>query len=683
VVNRGYSLRRLRISIPFAALALLAAAAPARAVEPVTLLAAGDIAGCNSLGDEATAAILDVTEGTVATLGDNAYPDGTPTQFAECYHPSWGRHRARTRPAVGNHEYRTPGAAGYFGYFGAAAGDPTKGYYSYDLGAWHVVVLNSQCWEIGGCEAGSPQERWLRADLAASTAPCTVAYWHHARFSSARWVQLEWMEPAWKALYEHGAELVLAGHDHVYERHAPQTPSGDPSPAFGLRQFVVGSGGFDHHRFVTALPTSEVAESQTFGLLALTLRDDGYDWQFLPEAGRSFVDAGSGQCHAPPPDTTSPTVALTGDTTLARGEVVLSADAADDGALARVEFLVDGTVVAQDTTAPYSVAWDSTTVADGLRLLVARAVDAWGNPTNSSGRQILIDNALPETRISAGPAPYAPSRTARFAFGDEPGASYECALDRAPFAPCATPVRLEGLSAGRHTFRVRARDAAGNLELEPAFWAWIVDVTRPQTTVLLARLGRAAPARVLLEFESPDPVATFSCSLDRAAWTPCASPTTYEALAPGSHELRVRALDLAGNADWTPVRRTWRVGRAGSGEIVWASEDADVVVGTRGDDEIHALGGDDLVRGLGGNDVLDGGTGSDRLDGGPGDDAVRGGLGRDILLGGPGRDRLDALDGTRDVVRGGRGRDSGRVDRRLDDARGLEPPRRAQPSTKR
>ncbi|HET6622980.1 MAG TPA: Calx-beta domain-containing protein, partial [Gaiellaceae bacterium] len=159
----------------------------------------------------------------VLALGDLQYEDATRAKFGASYDPSWGRLRSITRPVPGNHEYRTDGADGYFGYFGAAAGDPAKGYYSYDLGGWHLVALNSSCSEVGGCGAGSRQERWLRADLAASSAPCTLAYWHHPRFSSGSHGSDPSYEAFWRALYEAGADVVLVGHDHDYERFAPQT----------------------------------------------------------------------------------------------------------------------------------------------------------------------------------------------------------------------------------------------------------------------------------------------------------------------------------------------------------------------------------------------------------------------------------------------------------------------------
>jgi acid phosphatase type 7 len=261
-----------------------------------TLVAAGDIASCDSEGDEATARLLDGIRGSIAALGDTVYERGSDAEFARCYARSWGRHRRRTRPAVGNHEYGVDGAGGYFRYFGRVAGPPL-GYYSYDLGAWHVVVLNSNCRPAGGCAAGSPQERWLRADLAAHPTACTLAYAHHPRFSSGLHGSDETLVDLWRALYRARADLVLAGHDHDYERFGPLTPTGRPDARRGLRQFVIGTGGRSLRPTLMPRPGSEVRSSSAYGVLVLRLRPRGYGWRFVPVAGERFRDAGSARCH--------------------------------------------------------------------------------------------------------------------------------------------------------------------------------------------------------------------------------------------------------------------------------------------------------------------------------------------------------------------------------------------------
>lgn len=271
---------------------------PVPSPTPAVLIAAGDIAGCETNGDEATAALVEGLPGTIAVLGDSAYPQGTPEQFADCYDPAWGRFQERTRPSVGNHEYLTSGASGYFDYFGLAAGETGLGYYSYDLGTWHIVVLNSLCYEVGGCGRDDPQAQWLASDLLAHPQLCTLAYWHFPRFSSGWQGGTDIVEAYWDLLYQAGAEVVLSGHDHDYERFAPQDPLGRADPEAGIREFVVGTGGFSHYPFPgPPLPNSEVREASTFGVLVLTLSEDRYDWQFVPIAGRTFTDSGSGVCH--------------------------------------------------------------------------------------------------------------------------------------------------------------------------------------------------------------------------------------------------------------------------------------------------------------------------------------------------------------------------------------------------
>lgn len=265
---------------------------------PVPLLAVGDIAECGSEDDEQVAALVDTLSGPVLLLGDIAYPSGTPEQFEECFEPAWGSFRSRLRPAPGNHEYGTAGAAGYFDFFGDTAGERGRGWYSFDVGSWHVVALNSNCAAVGGCAAGSEQERWLRADLAGSAARCTAAFWHHPRFSSGG---THGSDPVtgdlWRALADAGADVVLTGHEHSYERFAPLDPGGRVDPARGIRSFVVGTGGRSHYGFGVPREGSEVRNGSTFGVLELTLSADEYRWRFVPVAGVDFTDEGKGRCH--------------------------------------------------------------------------------------------------------------------------------------------------------------------------------------------------------------------------------------------------------------------------------------------------------------------------------------------------------------------------------------------------
>ncbi len=280
-------------------LAALAATCSSATVAPEgstafeVLVGAGDIAVCGSERDEETAALLEAIAGTVFTAGDNVYPTGTSAEFADCYEPSWGRVLDRTRPAPGNHDYLTPGGAGYYGYFGPRAGDPAKGYYSYDVGAWHVVVLNSNV----DVSASSPQVAWLQDDLDGHAALCTVAYWHHPRFSSGFHGGDAGMHDVWETLYAHGVDVVINGHDHDYERFAPQDPDGGADPAFGIRQFVAGTGGAALRPFPTTAPNSEVRNADTYGVLVLRLFGTRYEWEFVPVGGSGFHDSGGDDCH--------------------------------------------------------------------------------------------------------------------------------------------------------------------------------------------------------------------------------------------------------------------------------------------------------------------------------------------------------------------------------------------------
>jgi acid phosphatase type 7 len=256
-------------------------------------MAAGDIAACDHERDSAVAALIADREGTVATLGDNVYPSGSDETYASCYDPAWGAFRERTRPAMGNHDIELDGGAAYFRYFGAAAGAAGEGWYGYDLGAWHVVVLNSNC-EVVACGEGSAQLAWLVSDLAASDARCTLAYWHHPRFSSGPHGDYAPVAPLWEALDEADAELVLVGHDHLYERFAAQTSSG-VTDTRGVRQITVGTGGAGLYAAQRIAPNSELSIDDEHGILVLTLHPTSYDWSFVTTDGVE-ADAGSAEC---------------------------------------------------------------------------------------------------------------------------------------------------------------------------------------------------------------------------------------------------------------------------------------------------------------------------------------------------------------------------------------------------
>lgn len=274
----------------------------------VVVVAAGDLVcgaatpATRPCQHEATAAATAAADpDAVLLLGDVQYEDASLAEFRQYFAASWGQFKSITYPAPGNHEYQTTGAAGYFDYFngeGAAsgrAGDRDAGYYTVTLGAWRVIALNSNCAEVGGCATGSTQEQWLRAVLAANDRPCTLAFWHHTPFSSSPRAPSAVMLPIWQALHAAGVDVVLAAHEHHYERFAPMDASG-AADSTGVRLFVVGTGGRDLHTFGTAHPASEVREDDTFGVLKLVLRDGSYDWAFIPVEGTDFTDSGSKSC---------------------------------------------------------------------------------------------------------------------------------------------------------------------------------------------------------------------------------------------------------------------------------------------------------------------------------------------------------------------------------------------------
>ena len=251
------------------------------------LLAVGDIASCDFQADEVVADLASRIPGTIALIGDIAYERGEPEEFAECFDPAWGLMRPRIRPALGNHDVLTQGAAGYFDYFGQGVGEPGRGWYSYDLGAWHAVVLNSNC-DVVGCGPGSPQVDWLRQDLATNPSDCLLAYWHHPRWSSGRRGSSTSVDVFWNVLADAGADVILNGHDHTYERLVQD----------GIRQFVVGTGGNLLYPFEKQpLPQTEIRQADAYGLLWLALGPGTYEWQYLALGNSGFTDAGSGDCN--------------------------------------------------------------------------------------------------------------------------------------------------------------------------------------------------------------------------------------------------------------------------------------------------------------------------------------------------------------------------------------------------
>lgn len=253
----------------------------------VVLVGAGDISRCNNNNDEATAKLLDAIPGTVFTTGDNVYDSGTSTEFTNCYKPTWGRHKSRTKPVPGNHEYRTSGASGYYTYFGSAK------YYAHNAGDWRVYALNSEI----DTSSTSAQVQWLKNDLAANPRKCVLAYWHRPRWSSGSSHGSDSkVQPLWQVLYNAKAELVINGHEHNYERFAEMNASGQATSG-GLREIVAGTGGASNTGFGTILSASRVRNGSTYGVLRLTLRSDGYDWKFIPVAGKTFTDSGSTSCH--------------------------------------------------------------------------------------------------------------------------------------------------------------------------------------------------------------------------------------------------------------------------------------------------------------------------------------------------------------------------------------------------
>ena len=370
-------------------------AAPAAVESDPVVVAAGDIV-CGTGTATATACQQAATSALVAAiapqavllLGDIQYENATLNDFNTYYQPTWGPHKPITYPAAGNHEYQTASAAGYFDYFNGVgvqagrAGERGKGYYSFDVGTWHLIALNSNCASVGGCGAGSPQEQWLRADLAAHPTTCTLAYWHHPRFSSGSHGNVSAMQPIWQALYDYRADLVLAGHDHDYERFGPQNPTGGLDQAAGIRSFVVGVGGKEMRGFGTIRANSEKRSSSALGVLKLILRPTSFDWEFVPVPGHSLTDVGSAACvvaptQPPPPPPPPPTQTTLTVTASADAHVLRDSPFSRYGT--RTTLLVDGSPAAR-TYLKFSVTGIGTksVVSAKLRLYAVDPSDAGG-----------------------------------------------------------------------------------------------------------------------------------------------------------------------------------------------------------------------------------------------------------------------------------------------------------------
>jgi hypothetical protein len=490
-----------------AAVAVLAGPSFAAAVDPV-VATAGDIAcapthqffnngnGSTTYCHQKWTSDLMVNQGLAAVLplGDNQYVCSGASELAGSYDPSWGRLNSIARPIPGNHEYYTSRGAGcdptgfalpYFQYFAnqlaavsPSASDPTKGYYSYDIGDWHLIALNTgeNCAAVD-CRAGSPQEQWLRADLAAHPNVCTLAYFHYPRFSSKTQVT-RYTQALWDALYSGGADVVLSGHVHQYERFGPQTPTGAPDAAFGIREFVVGSGGMSLENFSSTIAPNSEVRLKAFGVLKLTLSPTSYSWTFAPDGrnGNVATDSGTANCHGVPGqnDTTPPSVDVTAPTngaTLA-GTTPISASADDNVAIQSVQFSIDGNVIATDISAPFVTQWDTTAIGNGTHTVTATATDTAGLQTTSAAVTVTVSNDTTPPNITLdaptdGATLSTTSTLAATAADDTAVASVRFRVDGTTVAtdttePFSTSWDSTTVASGAHTVDAVATDTAGN-----------------------------------------------------------------------------------------------------------------------------------------------------------------------------------------------------------------------------
>jgi len=455
--------------------------------------------------------LLNANLSAVLTLGDTQYYCGGYSAFLQSYDPSWGRVKSITHPAVGNHEYLTSGgtdctaanagAAGYFNYFGSAAGQPGQGYYSFNIGTWHIIALNSNCGDAGGCSASSPQGQWLANDLQTHTNFCTLAFWHIPLFSSGGRANNN-SKAFWQLLYNNNADLILTAHDHIYERFAPQTHSGTLDTTRGIREFIVGTGGANHTSIVSVAPNSEVQNVNTFGVLELTLHPTSYDWNFVPEAGKTFTDSGSTACHGATSDTTPPTApANLTATAVSQTQVNLSWNASTDNVgVAGYKVYRDGAFLASTSTTSYS---DTAVQGGTSHSYKVYAYDAAGNISPASNTATVTtptDTQQPTTPTGlAGTAVSASQVNLTWnAASDNVGvAGYTVYRNGSPIATTsganATSYSDSSVASGTtYTYTVDAFDGTGNHSPPSG----PVSVTTPSGTVHTVTLTPVADSYV-------------------------------------------------------------------------------------------------------------------------------------------------------------------------------------------
>ncbi|PWU25070.1 MAG: hypothetical protein C5B48_03195, partial [Candidatus Rokuibacteriota bacterium] len=518
------------------ALGVVAAPTVASAADPV-IAAAGDIS-CSSTTVQTDRCHMKATSdllvnaglSAVLTLGDEQYQNGEYTNFNNYYDKSWGRVKSITYPAPGNHEYQTAGASGYYDYFNGVgvqtgrAGNRSGGYYSYDIGTWHMIALNSNdACTIVSCAAGSAQETWLKADLAAHTNYCTLAYWHHPSFNSGNGGNLSAMSAILNDLYNANADVMLGGHAHDYERFAPQNASGGLDNARGIRQFVVGTGGAFWTSFGTIKANSQVRQNSTYGVLKMTLHPTSYDWQFVPEAGGTFTDSGTGTCHGGTPDTTKPSAPGTLQATAGAGQVGLTWKASTDnvGVTGYNIFRGSTQVGSVDGT---TTSYTDTGVAPGTYSYTVKAVDGAGNVSDPS-------NSATAT-VADTTKPGAPGLLTATGGTAQVGLSWQASTDDVGVTSyvvfrgstqvgsvngTTTTYTDTGRPAGTYSYTVVAKDAAGNTsDPSNSATATVPDTTKPSAPGSLQATGSAK--QVALNWQaSTDDVGVTSYVIFRGA----------------------------------------------------------------------------------------------------------------------------------------------------------------------